>query len=104
MVDEADQGIDHVVFAATLIVLRVTVDDVGDRFSPLLDDAVEVPIDQVGGLGANLDALGRAAPNCLAPQARERLFNFSELMPYRLQLFGSSFDRAVGCFTVSLGL
>ena len=70
MVNEADERIDHVVFAAILVVLRVPVDDVGDRFSPLVDDAVEVPVDQVRGLGANLDALGRAAPNCLAQQTR----------------------------------
>ena len=84
MVDEADERIDHVVCAAFLVVLRVPVDNVGDRFSPLFDDAVEVPVDQIGGLGANLDAFGRAAPDRRTPQSRERLLDLGELVSYRL--------------------
>ena len=100
MVKESDERIDHVVWAAFLVELLVPMDDVCDRFSPLLHDAVEVPIDQVGGLGANLDALGRAAPNRLAPKTRQRLLDLGELASYRLQLFGSWLNRRVVRFTM----
>ena len=50
--------------------LRVTVDDISDRFAPLVDDAVEVAVDEVGGFGANLDTLGGAAPDGGTPQTR----------------------------------
>src|SRR5580692_644219 len=84
MVNEADERIDHVVFAATLVVFGVPMDNVGDRFAPLVDDTIEVAVDQVRGLGANLDALGRAAPSCLAEQTGQGLLNFSKLLPYSL--------------------
>src|SRR6202043_1990806 len=87
MIDEADERIDHVIRAAFLVELGVPVDDVGDRFSPLLDDAVEVAVDQVGGVGANLDAFGGAAPDGRAPKARERLLDLGELYSDGLYFF-----------------
>ena len=72
MIDEADERIDHVVLAAFLVSiftgdLRIAVHDARDRFAPLVHYAVEVPLDQVGGLIANLDAVGGAAPNRRTP-------------------------------------
>src|SRR4029077_7748035 len=100
MIDEPDQGIDHVALTAFLVVLGVPVDDVSDRISPLLHDSVEVAIDQVRRLFANLDALWRATPDCRTPQARERLLDLGELIPDILQFFGGRLDGRVGRYTV----
>src|ERR1019366_24592 len=106
VISEPDESIDQVFFAgfaAILVDLGVTLGNGRYRFSPLIDDAVEVAVHQIRGLGANLDALGRAAPNCRTPWARKRSLDLSELLPYRLWFFGGGLNWRVGRFTVSLG-
>ena len=97
MVDHADQRIGHVDLEVRLVRFvgipgREHREDV---IRPLLDDSLEVPIDQVGGLGAHLQAFGGAAPDRRSPQSRQRFLDFGELQSDGFDFFGGRRDRRV---------